>query len=88
MKRIDREKLITLLENKGIVVRGLSEEFDGMDGGIWISAEEPQNEFYFDYYAMSSSYELGVDKSLDRFLEKRGWYAEWYDPGTIFLWEI
>jgi len=88
MKTIDREKLITLLENKGIVVRGLSEEFDGMDGGIWISAEEPQNEFYFDYYAMSSSYELGVDKSLDRFLEKRGWYAEWYDPGTIFLWEI
>jgi len=88
MKTIDREKLITLLENKGIVVRGLSEEFDGMDGGIWISAEEPQNEFYFDYYAMSSSYELGVDKSLDVFLEKRGWYAEWYDPGTIFLWEI
>jgi len=88
MKTIDREKLITLLENKGIVVRGLSEEFDGMDGGIWISAEEPQNEFYFDYYAMSSSYELGVDKSLDAFLEKRGWYAEWYDPGTIFLWEI
>jgi len=88
MKAVDREKLITLLENKGIVVRGLSEEFDGMDGGIWISAEEPQNEFYFDYYAMSSSYELGVDKSLDGFLEKRGWYAEWYDPGTIFLWEI
>ena len=50
MKTIDREKLITLLENKGIVVRGLSEEFDGMDGGIWISAEEEANEFYFDYY--------------------------------------
>jgi len=88
MKAVDREKLITLLENKGIVVRGLSEEFDGMGGGIWICAEEPQNEFYFDYYAMSSSYELGVDKSLDAFLEKRGWYAEWYDAGTIFLWEI
>jgi len=88
MKTIDREKLITLLENKGIVVRGLSEEFDGMDGGIWISAEETDNQFAFDYYAMNSSYDLGVHKDLGVFLERRGWYAEWYDAGTIFLWEI
>ena len=87
-KAMDRELLIKNLEKKGLIVRGTTEEFNGYEGGIWISAEEEANEFYFDYYAMSKSYELGVRVTLDDFLAKRGWYAEWHDPGTIMLWEI
>ena len=83
-----RETLIKNLEKKGIIVRGTTEEFNNVDGGIWISAEEPDNEFYFDYYAMNRSYELGVRVTLVDFLQKRGWYAEWNDPGTTMLWEI
>ena len=83
-----RETLIKNLEKKGIIVRGTTEEFNNVYGGIWISAEEPDNEFYFDYYAMSSTYDLGVRATLVDFLQKRGWYAEWNDPGTMMLWEI
>ena len=53
---MNREKLITKLRKKGLVIIGTSEEFDGTEGGIWISAE--------------------------------GWFAEWYDPGTVFIHEI
>jgi len=85
---MERETLIKNLEKKGVIVRGNTEEFDGSKGGIWISAEEPDNEFYFDYYPMSKGYELGVRTTMIDFLGKRGWYAEWNDPGTIMLWEI
>ena len=85
---MNREKLITKLEKKGLVVRGTSEEFDGTEGGIWISAEEESNQFYFDYWAETSSYELGVRVEMDQLLEKKGWFAEWYDPGTVFIYEI
>ena len=83
-----RETLIKNLEKKGIIVRGTTEEFNNVDGGIWISAECLENEFHFDYYAMSSAYDLGVRATLVDFLEKRGWYTEWNDPGTMMLWEI
>lgn len=85
---MERNTLIKNLEKKGIIVRGNTEEFNNVYGGIWISAEEPDNEFYFDYYAESRTYELGVRATLADFLQKRGWYAEWNDPGTMMLWEI
>ena len=85
---MERNILIKNLEKKGIIVRGNTEEFDGSKGGIWISAEYLENEYYFDYYAMGKAYELGIRTTMDDFLSKRGWYAEWYDPGTIMLWEI
>lgn len=85
---MERNTLIKNLEKKGVIVRGNTEEFDGSKGGIWISAEYLENEYYFDYYAMGEAYELGIRTTMDDFLSKRGWYAEWYDPGTIMLWEI
>lgn len=85
---MERNTLIKNLEKKGMIVRGTTEEFDNSEGGIWISAEEPDNELFFDYYAETKAFELGVRVTLDDFLEKRGWYAEWNDPGTIMLWEI
>jgi len=85
---MNREKLITKLEKKGLVVRGTSEEFDGTEGGIWISAEEESNQFYFDYWGEGKGYELGVRVEMNQLLEKKGWFAEWYDPGTVFIYEI
>ena len=82
-----RDTMIKNLEKKGISVVGYSENFNGMEGGIWIDAETPENEFYFSYYAESRGYELGVRTTLIEFLGKRGWFAEWNDPGTIFIWE-
>ena len=88
MGSTNRNTLIKNLEKKGIIVRGTTEEFDGSERGIWISAECLENEYYFDYYAETKAFELGVRVTLDDFLAKRGWYAEWHDPGTIMLWEI
>jgi len=85
---MERETLIKNLEKKGVIVRGNTEEFDNSKGGIWISAEYLENEYYFDYYATGKMYELGIRTTMDDFLGKRGWYAEWYDPGTIMLWEM
>jgi len=83
---MERNTLIKNLEKKGISVVGYSENFNGVGGGIWISAEEPENEYFFNYYAESRGYDLGGGTTLIEFLGKRGWYAEWNDPGTIFIW--
>lgn len=65
-----------------------SEEFNGQNGGIWLSADGGENSFFFDYYTQSRAYEIGVRKTFIVWLEQRGWYAEWNDPGTIMLWKI
>jgi len=76
---------------KAFVKKG--EEFDDRTSdSIWLSAEEPEITTMkglpiFNYYAMGSHYELGVLVEFMAWLEERGWYAEWYDPGTIFLYE-
>ncbi len=82
-----RDTMIKNLEKKGISVVGYSENFNGMEGGIWIDAETPENEYFFKYYSECRCYELGVRTTLIEFLGKRGWFAEWNDPGTIFIWE-
>ena len=67
-----------------------SEEFSkDMEGGIWTSGEDFKGEDLplFNYYNESSSYIFGVKKSLHNWLEKRGWYCEWYDPGTVMIWK-
>lgn len=84
---IDRESLILRLNKMDIKVVGTTEDFNGSKGGIWISAEEPQNTHFFDYYAMGRTYDCGVRTSLVELLDKLGWYAEWEDAGTIMLWK-
>jgi hypothetical protein len=72
-----------------------TEEFDGTSGGIWTSAEDSDLLWgglpLFDYYSQdggSKSYTFGVNNHLYNFLEDCGWYAEYYDPGTVMLWEM
>jgi len=72
----------------------LSEDFNGNRGGVWVNGTEDglvgkNNRLLFDYYAEDSSekhYIFGCNKELHKQLEKHGWYAEWYDAGTMFFW--
>jgi hypothetical protein len=88
-----REKMMELLEAKypQMFLR-TTEEFDGGKGGIWTSGEDgltAEDGFaLFNYDSEGKHYELGVHTEIYEFLEGHGWYAEWYDSGTIMLWEI
>jgi len=68
-----------------------TEEFGLNGGGIWSSGEngdEASDGFeLFDYYAESNRYEFGVHTEMVEFLKINGWFAEWYDGGTIMFWE-
>ena len=69
-----------------------TEEFDGGKGGIWSSGESgvTAKDGYrlFNYYAEGNKYDIGVHNEIGKLLEKNGWYAEWYDCGTIMFWLI
>jgi len=87
-----REDLIVLLEKRysGLSLR-TTEEFDGSANGIWSSAESfisAKDGFtLFDYYTENyKRYDLGVHQEFNNLLEEHGWYAEWYDAGTIMFW--
>jgi hypothetical protein len=88
-----REKMMELLEAKypQMFLR-TTEEFDGGKGGIWTSGEDglagKDGFALFNYYAEGKCYQFGVHTEIYNFLEKHGWYAEWYDCGTIMLYEI
>jgi hypothetical protein len=81
-----RKAMMTFLEKKGCKVCGTTEEFSGSKGGIWLGGEEDDG--LFSYYSESSKYVIGVLKTLQEAAEKRGWYFEWNDPGTIMCWPI
>ena len=84
-----RAEVMDFLETKLKLVR-TSEEFDGAEGGIWTSAENGETlggSKIFDYYSESSKYEFGVLNKFAKELSKLGWYCEFYDPGTVMIWE-
>ena len=41
-----------------------------------------------DYYADNSLYTLGVHNSLVAALDEFGYFAEWYDSGTLLAYKI
>jgi len=88
MEKLSRNQMMKFIEKHMRFVR-TSEEFTGSNGGIWVSGEDT-DEFkgmpIYDYYAEGSSYELGVNVKWEEELNKRGWYSEWYDAGTIQIW--
>lgn len=74
-----------------------SEEFSpNYKNGIWSYGDKELKAkdgfVLIDYYATNHTkkqrYEFGVHIELRSFLEKHGWYAEWYDVGTIMFWPI
>ena len=89
-KAFNRAEVMDFLENHLKFVR-TSEEFDGVEGGIWTSAENGEtmgSSLIFDYYSTSSKYEFGVLNKFAKKLSKMGWYCEYYDPGTVMIWPI
>jgi hypothetical protein len=83
------DDMMKWIENSMKFVR-TSEEFDGNDGGIWVSGENGdryKGKRIYDYYSEDpKNYELGVLKDWEKELNKRGWYSEWYDAGTVMIW--
>lgn len=70
-----------------------SEEFNGQEGGIWISGENGDTNkdglLLIDYYTRNpDNYHFGVHKDLTSFLDQHNYFAEFHDPGTITIWPI
>jgi len=91
---LTREELIELLETKYPKLNPrTTEEFDGSPNGIWISGEDgilaKDGRLLFDYYTQDYTelyYTFGKHKEFNQLLFNAGWYAEWYDAGTIMIW--
>lgn len=88
-KTLKRDDIIAWIEKYIEVVR-TSEEFDGAHGGIWVSGENAdtyKGKRIYDYYNEDPrKYSLGVLTAWEKELNKRGWYSEWYDAGTVMIW--
>ena len=89
-RSLDRDEMMKFIE-RHMRIAGTSEEFGGGEGGIWVSGEDTyefKGKVIYDYYAEGSGYELGVNVKWEKELNKRGWYSEWYDAGTVQIWPI
>lgn len=89
-RSLDRDEMMKFID-KHMRIAGTSEEFNGSEGGIWVSGEDTyefKGKVIYDYYAEGSGYELGVNVKWEKELNKRGWYSEWYDAGTVQIWPI
>ena len=91
-KTLTRDELIKILKDKySLHFTKTSEEFDGEEGGIWIGGSEgkvmPDGKTeMFNYYHGGSKFPQGINKDFANFLDKRGWYGQFADPGTVLLW--
>ena len=88
-KVIDRDEMIKWIQQYMRLVK-TTEEFDGSTGGIWVSGENMdlfKGKRIYDYYNETRAYHLGVLSSWEKELDKRGWYSEWYDAGTVMIWQ-
>jgi len=88
-KSMNRDVMIEWLQETMKFV-STTEEFDGSPGGIWVSGEDGETlkgKRIYDYYNEGSTYEFGVLKTWEKELNKRGWYSEWYDAGTVMIWQ-
>ena len=86
---MERTALQAILSERKVWNKTTEEFSPGMKGGIWLTAEEGD---LFDYYAWEwdceeKSYIMGTKKEFHEELKRLGWFAEFYDPGTVMLWE-
>jgi hypothetical protein len=90
-KKLDRDEMMDWLDQTLSFTR-TSEEFDGAEGGIWTTGEngeEWKGKVIYDYYSEDyKNREFGVLNKWEKELNKRGWYSEWYDPGTVMIWPM
>ena len=90
-KKLDRDDMMKWIE-KYMDFVSTTEEFNGSQGGIWVSGEagdEYKGRVIYAYY--SEDYKnrtFGVDNRWEKELNKRGWYSEWHDAGTSMIWPL
>lgn len=91
---MEREALMEeIVERYGeLHIRTTAEFYGDNSKGIWMSGEgvnavEKDGNTILSYYAEGKKYELGVHVKFLKFLEKRGWFPEWYDCGTMMLYK-
>ncbi len=91
--KLSQEKLIEALEQtfKLEFVSDGARFSRHNEGSIWISAENRETASdgrdLFDYYSEDENYIFGIHPEFESFIEERGWWCEWYDAGTLFLFE-
>ena len=88
MKAKGIKAMMSTLTKQGVNVCGTTDEFYGEkndNNGIWISAESTPS--LFNYYSEVWGDTFGVDPKLNAMVENNGWFFEWYDPGTMMVWE-
>ena len=90
-KSINRDEMMNWI-GKYMEFVGTSEEFNGSEGGIHVSGEDGAeykgNEIYSYYSEDYKNREFGVWNKWEKELNKRGWYSEWYDAGTVCIWPL
>lgn len=91
-KKEDRDGMMKFIK-KHMSFVGTSEDFNGSEGGIHVSGENYDDEFkgkqIYDYYSEDyKNREFGVLNSWEKELNKKGWYSEWYDAGTVMIWPL
>ena len=90
-KKEDRDDMMKWIEKSMDFVR-TTEDFNGNEGGIWLSGEnmdEYKGQVIYDYYSEDyKNREFGVLNKWEKELNKRGWYSEWYDAGTVMVWPL
>jgi hypothetical protein len=90
-KTLDRDDMMTYLEDKYGFRARTTEEFDNSTGGIWVSGEDGQSiggKRIYSYYSEGKAYEFGVLVRYEKAINKLGWYSEWYDAGTVMIWPL
>ena len=88
MKAKGIKAMMSTLTKQGVNVCGTTDEFYGEkndNNGIWISAESTPS--LFNYWSEVWGDTFGVDPKLNDVVESNGWFFEWYDPGTMMVWE-
>ena len=88
MKAKSIKSMMSTLTKLGVHVCGTTDEFYGEkndNNGIWVAADS--NPEMFDYYSEHWMDTFGVDPKLNKVVENAGWFFEWYDPGTMMVWE-
>jgi hypothetical protein len=86
-KIMTRDEMMAYLESIGIEVIGTSEQFDGGKNGIWISGESDDHRINY-WTENYNDYTFGIENELNEEVEKRGWWFEWHDAGTLMCFPM
>ena len=92
MRVISRDQMIAKLKKAyPSLFISTTEEFNGSEGGIWLSGEDGTTDrngnVLFNYWSEDhTNRTFGVINHLNNFVERNGWFFEWNDAGTIMLW--